>query len=341
VRRKIKTIVGSRKHQLIAAVSILLVAVALIAAMVACEEEPPISEIRTWHDLDAIRDNLGGHYILMNDLDSTTEGYEELASEIGNEGRGWQPIGTEEHSFTGIFDGQNHGIRDLFINRSGEDYVGLFSFVDKAGCIEHLGVVNAIVTGKDGVGGLVGICQGTVNNCYFAGNVSGINGIGGLVGESFGTVSKAYAMGSVTGNYSVVGGLTGLDGGTVNNSYATGSVTGYEYVGGLVGLKDGGGVNDSYATGSVTGYEYVGGLMGYNHGMWSGCFWDTITSGQATSDGGTGKATMRMKNITTFSGSGAVWDIVAVANPSTRDPSYIWNIVNYETYPFLSWQSVS
>jgi hypothetical protein len=315
-----------------------LIVVALIAAIVACEEQPPISEIWTWYDLDAIRDNLGGYYILMNDLNSTTAGYEELASETANERKGWQPIGTEEHSFTGIFDGQGHGIRDLFINRSGEDYVGLFGIANKPVRIEHMGVVNATVTGKDHVGGLVGVCYGRVDNCYFAGNVSGINGIGGLVGESFGIVSKAYTMGTVTGNYSVVGGLTGLNAGTVTYSYATASVTGNsELVGGLVGYNDGGGVSGSYATGSVTGSSHVGGLVGYNAGMISGSFWDTQTSGQATSDGGTGKATIRMKNINTFSGSG--WDIVAVANAGTRDPSYIWNIVNYETYPFLSWQA--
>ena len=44
------------------------------------------------------------------------------------------------------------------------------------------------------------------------------------------------------------------------------------------------------------------------------------------------------QNIATF--SGATWDIIAVANPSTRNTSYIWNIVNRVTYPFLSWQPV-
>jgi hypothetical protein len=43
-----------------------------------------------------------------------------------------------------------------------------------------------------------------------------------------------------------------------------------------------------------------------------------------------------MQDIATF--SGAAWDITAVANPSTRNSSYIWNIVDDETYPFLSWQ---
>ncbi len=46
-----------------------------------------------------------------------------------------------------------------------------------------------------------------------------------------------------------------------------------------------------------------------------------------------------MQNIATFSAAG--WNIIAVANPGTRNPSYIWNIVDGQTYPFLSWQPVS
>ena len=69
----------------------------------------------------------------------------------------------------------------------------------------------------------------------------------------------------------------------------------------------------------------------------SNSFWDTETSGQATSDGGTGKSTAEMQSIATFSGAG--WNIIAVANLGIRNPSYIWNIVDDETYPFLSWES--
>jgi hypothetical protein len=86
----------------------------------------------------------------------------------------------------------------------------------------------------------------------------------------------------------------------------------------------------------VTGNSTVGGLVGYSDGTVSNSFWDTETSGQGTSAGGTGENTTQMKDITTF--SGATWDIVAVANPSTRDTDYVWNIVNNVTYPFLSWQ---
>ena len=138
-----------------------------------------------------------------------------------------------------------------------------------------------------------------------------------------------------------VGGLMGYCGtdGSVSNSYSTGSVNGDEYVGGLVGFCDiDGSVSNSYSTGSVTGSSYVGGLVGCSEGEnnVTNCFWDTETSGQATSDGGTGKTTAAMQDITTF--SGVTWDIIAVGNPSARNPAYIWNIVDDVTYPFLSWQ---
>jgi hypothetical protein len=55
------------------------------------------------------------------------------------------------------------------------------------------------------------------------------------------------------------------------------------------------------------------------------------------SDGGTGKTTAEMQDTTTF--LRASWNITAVANPSIRNFAYIWNIVDDETYPFLSWQS--
>jgi len=340
--------------------SILLIIVALIAGMEGCLSPSSQNlEIQTWYDLDTIRDNLGGSHLLMNDLDSTTAGYEELASPTANQGKGWQPIGTSDNLFAGTFDGQGHEIRDLFSNRPDEMYVGLFGFVGEGGVVQNIGVVNTDVTCYGGVGGLVGDNEGTVSNSYSTGSVNGVGWVGGLLGVNLGTVSNSYSTssvtgdervgglvgwsedapvsnsystGSVTGHYSV-GGLVGATSGTVSNSYSTGSVTGEVNVGGIVG-ENTGTVSNSYSTGSVTGDSSVGGLVGANPGAVSNSFWDTATSGQATSDGGTGKTTAQMKNIATFSGVG--WNIIA--NPGARNPSYIWNIVNGVTYPFLSWQ---
>jgi len=324
-----------------------------------------IWEIRDWYDLDAIRNNLGGRYILMNNLDSTTAGYMELASETTNQGKGWKPIGTSDDQFIGSFDGQVYEIEDLFINRPDEDYVGLFGEVGQEGVTKDIGVVNVTVIGDDYVGGLVGHSDGTVSNSYSTGSVNGTEHVGGLVGHNGGIVSNSHSSGSVTGD-SRVGGLVGWNqatlsnsysscrvtgnwsvGGlvgdnwyyesTVGNSYSTGSVTGGSRVGGLVGVNYYGSVTHSYSTGSVTGSSQVGGLVGYNTATVSNSFWDRATSGMEESDGGTGRTTEEMMDIDTFSGAG--WDIIAVANPDERNPSYIWNIVNGVTYPFLSWES--
>jgi hypothetical protein len=152
-------------------------------------------------------------------------------------------------------------------------------------------------------------------------------------------VSSSYSTGTVAGTFDG-GGLVGWNRGTVSNSYSTCDVTGGNYAGGLVGWNyDDGTVSNSYSTATVTCGWGVGGLLGSVSAVSiSNSFWDTETSGQATSGGGTGKSTAQMKSISTFA---PAWNIITVANPSTRNLSYIWNIVDGQTYPFLSWQSMS
>jgi len=323
-------------------IGVFLIVVALIGGMIGCAPHP--IEIRDWYDLHAIINDLRGSYILMNDLDSATAGYMELASETANGGRGWEPIGTPDDGFTGTFNGQGYEIGDLFMNRPDEDYVGLFAhiswirYIDNVGVVESVGLVNAEVSGSAEVGTLVGHNAGIVNNSYSSGSATGDSRVGGLVGWNQATLSNSYSSCSVTGD-SRVGGLTGDNWyyrGTVTNSYSSGSVTGSTRVGGLVGINYYGSVTNSYSIGSVSGSSQVGGLVGYDKGTVSNSFWDIQTGGQSTSAGGTGKTTAEMKSITTFSGTG--WDIVGVANHGTRNSAYIWNVVDGQTYPFLSWQ---
>jgi hypothetical protein len=345
-------------------ISIFLTVAALIAGMVGCggcggDYTPPSQnfEIYDWYDLDAIRDNSGRNHTLMNDLDSTTLGYKELASPIANEGKGWESI----EGFYGTFDGQGYEIYDLSSSCPGESDVGLFGVVETGGVIENVGMVNGNITGYEAVGSLagynrgtvrnsyargnvtgdldagslVGVNDGTVTNSYSSGNVIGRDGVGGLMGKNEGTISNSYSVSTVNGN-KFVGDLVGVNGGTVSNSYSSGTVNGSDLVGGLVGRNEGV-VSKCYSTGNVTGGKHIGGLVGQNlYGVVSNSFWDTETSGHANSDGGIGKITEGMMDITTFSGTG--WDIIAVGNPSTRNPAYIWNIVDNVTYPFLSWQ---
>jgi hypothetical protein len=335
-----------------ARVSILLVTVAFlitvapITGMVGYVSPSQNHEIWTWYDLNAIRNDLGGNYTLMNDLDSTTPGYQELASPTANQGEGWQPIAayqpwaaTTFTGFMGTFDGQGHQIRDLYVNRPDELGAGLFGEVGQEGVIKSIRVVNASVTG-DGFVGLFAVVDlgGRIQNTSVANaSVTGRAFVGGLVGANRGTVNSSHSTGDVSANH-IVGGLVGENSyGTVIDSYSTGSVTGNSVVGGLVGSNYQATVSSSYSAGSVSGNNTIGGLVGDDSGTISNSFWDTETSGQATSAGGTGKTTAEMKDIATFSATG--WEICAVP-PGATNPACTWNIVGSETYPFLSWQPV-
>ena len=381
-----------RKHYCLARLSILLTASALVGGIIGCGSAADL-EIRNWHDLYAVRDNLDGHYLLMNDLDSTTAGYAELASTAANQGKGWQSIGTSDDPFGGTFDGQGHQISGMFIDRPDEYSVGLFGAVGETGVVENVRIVNVTVMGEWAVGGLVGENWGDVYDAYSDGSVTGTDCVGGLVGanagsvssscstadvtghwdvgglvgcsDSSGSIGNSYSVGNVTGEWAVgglvggnlggtvarsysrgnvtgddyVGGLIGDNQGVVGNSYSASNVTGQWYVGGLVGDNDSSGVvGNSYASGSVAGDSFLGGLVGSNWGSVTNSFWDVDSSGVNESDGGTGKTTVEMYTIVTFSGEG--WNIIAVAS-GQADLAYVWNIVTGQFYPFLSWQPMS
>ena len=280
-----KTILSSRRHHYLANVSIFLATLVLIAGMIGCGPVCEDLQIETWYDLNDIRNNLDCNHILMNDLDSTTPGYAELASSTANAGKGWEPIGTLANAFEGTFDGNGNTISDLFIYRPDEDEVGLFGRVQE-GLIENLGLVSVNVTGKKSVGALVGYNQkGKLNSdtrppyseTYSHGSVTGEENVGGLVGNNYdGTVNQCQSSAEVFQVPSApdeerwrAGGLVGLNGGTVSYCDYNGEVNGDRQVGGLVGhnaFRPGGRVEDCGGAYSVNGNLVVGGVAGLNLG---------------------------------------------------------------------------
>jgi len=226
-------------------------------------ETQATQEIHDWHDLNNTRDNLDGDYVLMNDLDEDTAGYEELV----NTTDGWNPIGDGDYLFTGTFDGQEHEIDGLNINRPSHPYgdgLGLFGNTHEDAIIKNVGLLNVNITGS-WAGGLVGHNEGgEIQNSYASGKVTGVSRLGGLIGVNRGTVSHSYSMANVSGEYYQIGGLVGFNNGVVTESYSKSEVSGEEWVGGLVGWKRGD-ISSSYATGGVTGNERVGGLVGFDN----------------------------------------------------------------------------
>src|SRR5690606_21926178 len=131
--------------------------------------------------------------------------------------------------------------------------------------------------------------------------------LGGLVGFNASTsgssVLRSYAMGMVThsGTVSVLnkGGLIGRNGATA-------------------------GISTTYATGYVTGSgAEIGGLIGNNlGGTITSAYWDTQTTGQSTSAGGTAATTADLQST-------------MPAGFNTSD----WNLQGGRSYAYLNWQA--
>ena len=238
--------------------------------------------IKDWYDLDSVRYNLDGVYLMKNNLDSDTAGYNPLVSEGFNEGKGWYPIRKSTEGFSGYFDGQGHEISNLYINRV-ENNVGLFGSTESGSVIENVGLKDVDVKGDRYVGGLVGSNTGRISSSYVLGDVKGNTVVGGLAGgvgflddqNQPPVIEDSHAEVNTEGEKNV-GGLIGLYQNYIKeeiefilNSYATGNVLGSSSLGGLVGNNGGGYglIKNSYAAGDVKGDKTVGGLVGNNYMM--------------------------------------------------------------------------
>ncbi|MDP6770694.1 MAG: fibronectin type III domain-containing protein, partial [Anaerolineales bacterium] len=239
-------------------------------------------------------DRFDDHFIQTADIDAAS-----TSSWYG--GAGFFPIGATSPYFTGIYDGGNYKISNLYINSPNIFYIGLFGVnYGSNAVLKNLGLINVNIT----VGNVVGDSYGgglaaynyksDIENCYVTGNITthedGDTGL--LIGmNNLGTVSKCYSSGTVTAQAGTnVGGLVGHNyKATVKNSFSTGTVIGSKKVGGLVGVSYSNGtdhplIENSYSRSNVTGstYQSIGGLLG-EHGYQGGTVTNSFSTGTVTS----------------------------------------------------------
>ena len=251
----------------------------------------------------------GKYFIQTADIDAS-------ATVSWDSGAGFSPIGSNTSNFTGSYNGKGHVVDSLVINRSGTSLIGFFGV--SSGVIDSLGLSNVSIKGKEVVGAIAGANLGSIKRCYSTGytHMSGYNSAGGgFVGQN--------------GGY--------LKAGTIRDCFTTATVHGRHMIGGLVGNNfPDGKIYNSYSVGEVItslSDPMMGGLLGANSGGYiGGCYWDTETSGQPTSAGGSGRTTAQMKTKSTFSG----WSFTCDGGSDNA-----WSINNTGSgYPFLAWQGI-
>ena len=190
---------------------------------------------------------------LLDSLQYDTEGNVSNGSDFIS----WTPIADcmEDHItlYSGTFDGNNKTVSGLYFNGD-STCIGLFGSSEADGNIKNVGVVDSYFKGNNFVGGVCGRNDGTITNCYNAGNLTVIESsatIGGICGYNSGTVTNCYNTGTVTatGQVASVGGVCGCSTAPISNCYNIGTVT---------------------ATSSDAD---ISGICGYNFGPITNCYY--------------------------------------------------------------------
>lgn len=216
------------------------------------------------------------------------------------DGAGFIPMGDWDSQFPyyGGYNGDNHTITGLHINRPEGKCTGLFGRIGYQVTISNLGLIDVDITGGNYTGALFGdnpFSGNYITNCYATGNIKS-NGsyVGGLIGSNYqAQITNCYAncdidlIDTLNTTASARGGFIGHHAagsyGALYKCYAAGNVRGYDKVGGFAGEIESN-IYYCYSRGDVLGHDYIGGFGGY--GNWSSSSASTcFTTGSVTGIG--------------------------------------------------------
>ncbi|MCL1874437.1 MAG: InlB B-repeat-containing protein, partial [Clostridiales bacterium] len=287
--------------------------------------DPTATPIYTAGDLDGIRTDLGGNFVLMNDID--------LADY--NSGQ-WEPIGDnstngDSSRFTGYFDGQGHVIKNLTITVETYQYAGLFGFSQNA-FIKNLGLENTNIAlsgsttySLPSVGGIsgytatnIGSGHVSISNCYNTGYISSLldasiaGGISGTGNRS--SITDCYNTGDISALY-YAGGICGDGVGSshIARCYNAGGISASSFAaGGIYGSSiSSDSITSCYNIGDISAASPAGGISGSSTGPITNCYnTGEITSLIAGGIRGTGSGTItdcyNTGDISAYSSAGGI-----------------------------------
>ena len=286
--------------------------------------------------LDGVKQNTSANAILTANITVNENLLDSLQYDAeGNVSNGsdfitWTPIADcmEDHTtqYSGTFDGNNKTVSGLYLNGNSAR-IGLFGSSEADGNIKNVGVVDSYFKGNDFVGGVCGRNDGTITNCYNAGNLTAIDptaAIGGICGinDNGGTIANCYNTGTVTATGSVasVGGVCGCSVAAISNCYNTGTVT---------ATSSGADISDicGYYFGPITNCYYLADTEDENGGKTTAQFASGevayLLSQGCTVGGGEGE------NAVTYSGS--VWgQNLATENYPVLNGETVYQVDSYE-----------
>lgn len=200
----------------------------LLACGINTQAEEIVIKVSTPEELDAVRENLSGHYQLANDIDMT--GCYDIEP-IGNETTG---------AFTGTFDGNGYTIKNLELNYSSYKYVGLFGYLN--GTVQNVTLENVEIVGSRYVGGIAGYADvdSLITDCEVSGSIEGgsdyfYSYVAGISGSCYGMIKdcRNHAKITTTSKKARTAGISFGEAILIENCHNTGDITADSYVCGV------------------------------------------------------------------------------------------------------------
>ncbi|MGM9687560.1 MAG: GLUG motif-containing protein, partial [Alloprevotella sp.] len=256
-----------------------------------------------------------------------------------------------EYYYYGIFDGNNHTISGLYVNKAAFMSMGMGLFSYSHGTIKDLGVIDSYFNGEINIGAVCADNFGTILNCYSTSTIAcGLNS-GGVCGinEKNGIIRNCYNAGLLDAPTSYyVGGVCGNNAGVISDCYNTGKVNAVSHVGGVCGKNNtDGSILNCYSANVVSGSKYVGGVCGYldeNSKIVKNCYYDNnVYTGTALGSNPQGEvANVEGKTTAQFQ-SGEVAHLLAKTRDTwdaVYDPTPWGQEIGVDDYPVLGGKRV-
>lgn len=314
--------------------------------------------IYTIDDLYAVRNNLSGKYILMNDIDMS----ETAPGGDWDNGNGWKPIGgSGENAFTGTFDGNGYAVKNMHIYGDITRNGGYGLFGSTSANISRLAVIDCDIDCNiifEGVGSVdIGVISGNfgsgnsreIAECYTSGQIKV------TIPKNNGTSNTSYNIGGICGILSARGSLINSFN-AVNVDVNVATNMSKVYVGGILGKLSPEYCENVYNVGNITvvadedSTVYTGNIFGYR-GTSSGTYYlktlnDYSAYGNANDADGSALTVAQMKSKSAFTGFDfdKVWEIDPNAEypyPTLIDVPYVSTESVEPTQPTTTKPSVS
>ena len=160
----------------------------------------------------------------------------------------WTPIGTSDHPYTGIFNGNGHTIR-VWLDGWGR---ALFGYVGAGAKLTDIAVTKRQSENYslNASAPLALINDGTITHCWYRGAITAKGSLGGLVYTNNGTIEACYVYAGELGGSRIemyyggwAGGIAYENTGTIANSY---------FYGDIAQAQSGGTVRDIIGWGAIT-----------------------------------------------------------------------------------------